>query len=850
MKWMLARLAWRFLIARKIRAFFAIMGISLGVLLLVSSQTMMSTLQHSTEVSARERFGDFDLIAGYNKGQRLLSSKDITWINNLEGVQETTPILLPYTAGHMPENVAVQPFYYSFKADRLAAEHELLSLQTGSFPEDAQVLISSKYAKEAGLGIGSTLTLPFPPAEDQTVTVSGILKESESLSRLFIFNYDWISKLTDHTGQASALILKLDNGNVKSEVIEQLNDHFDGLTIDRRSAKEEEQKNLGGLRPLVTGLSVIVLLGSILIVISTLQMSVQERQKELAVLRLLGGTRRQLFEMVIWEALWISILSSFIGSAGGIMLCYATSGLLEKWMGYRVDSVVVSYPVIAAVMLGSILVTLFASFIPAYSSSRMSPLAAHRQQPARLTQHSLWKHIVVYSLFVGLIALSILIPGSKETSKTAVIIVGVLFVLLCFLCISFLLKPLIKGIALCLKPLYAMEGTIAGRNALSRIGRSKQITRVIMLSVIVGFVGFSVLDSIVKETEKNMANQFPLDYIIQSAEASYEPGFSPELSNQLNRLKGIDSITISSSLLVDIPVNQMSPDWNGSVFKIDNKDHVLASLQSMDLIKAQQFSSYQVVEGKIQDLQKNQIVVTKDFCRYFGYSIGDTLELKMDEVSEAAGAAPLQMNIVGVIDQNPLFPGDEMTMYTSVDAVNSYREAKVEQILFNITDKNQQEAIKAQVQSLLEQPEYQNTVFYDRMAELETFYQQYKQRTAFLTASILLLTLIILAGLMNIMSSNLRESQKEFATMRSIGSKPWQVIRLAWFEGIMIAVSGTVMGLIAGVLLRYQFLSALDAQSPAPYGMIFIILAISPIIGIASALPSTYWLSKIQYNRD
>lgn len=188
---------------------------------------------------------------------------------------------------------------------------------------------------------------------------------------------------------------------------------------------------MGGLRPLVTGLSVIVLLGSILIVISTLQMSVQERQKELAVLRLLGGTRRQLFEMVIWEALWISILSSFIDPRG-IMLCYATSGLLEKWMGYRVDSVVVSYPVIAAVMLGSILVTLFASFIPAYSSSRMSPLAAHRQQPARLTQHSLWKHIVVYSLFVGLIALSILIPGGKETSKTAVIIVGVLFVLLCF----------------------------------------------------------------------------------------------------------------------------------------------------------------------------------------------------------------------------------------------------------------------------------------------------------------------------------------------------------------------------------------------------------------------------------
>ncbi|MCY9421500.1 ABC transporter permease, partial [Bacillus paralicheniformis] len=110
---------------------------------------------------------------------------------------------------------------------------------------------------------------------------------------------------------------------------------------------------------------------------------------------------------------------------------------------------------------------------------------------------------------------------------------------------------------------------------------------------------------------------------------------------------------------------------------------------------------------------------------------------------------------------------------------------------------------------------------------------------------VLIITLIALVGLMNSMASNLRESKKEFAMMRAIGGKPWQIVRLALYEGIVISLAGCIMGLISSVILGYNLLSALDVKNlEIPYVIIFIILLISPLLGILSALPSALWLSK------
>ncbi|MCY7793618.1 ABC transporter permease, partial [Bacillus haynesii] len=170
-----AQLAWRFLKARRARSIFAVIGISLGVMLLIISQIMMTTLEQSNEKTVLEKYGDFDLVSGYNGSTKKLSAKDLQTIEGFPDVDQITPMLFPYASKDMPAAVASQPVYIGFKHHQLAMEHPLVSIGKGGFPRAQEVVIPARYAKAKGLDVDSEISFPFPPGDNVKVRVSGIL---------------------------------------------------------------------------------------------------------------------------------------------------------------------------------------------------------------------------------------------------------------------------------------------------------------------------------------------------------------------------------------------------------------------------------------------------------------------------------------------------------------------------------------------------------------------------------------------------------------------------------------------------------------------------------------------------
>lgn len=65
-------------------------------MLLISSNILMSTLEKSNENIVEEKYGNYDLIVGYQKSSLFLNNSDVDKINEFDNVQQTSPFLYPY----------------------------------------------------------------------------------------------------------------------------------------------------------------------------------------------------------------------------------------------------------------------------------------------------------------------------------------------------------------------------------------------------------------------------------------------------------------------------------------------------------------------------------------------------------------------------------------------------------------------------------------------------------------------------------------------------------------------------------------------------------------------------------
>lgn len=86
----------------------------------------------------------------------------------------------------------------------------------------------------------------------------------------------------------------------------------------------------------------------------------------------------------------------------------------------------------------------------------------------------------------------------------------------------------------------------------------------------------------------------------------------------------------------------------------------------------------------------------------------------------------------------------------------------------------------------------------------EAFFEALKQEKL---AMFIILVFIILVAAFNITSTLIMivmEKRRDIGILRTLGSSSWSILRLFVLEGLMIGVSGTLLGVVAGTLLAYN----------------------------------------------
>ena len=158
-------------------------------------------------------------------------------------------------------------------------------------------------------------------------------------------------------------------------------------TAQVRTAAQEADKAgddiREGLSFLTTGLLafafIAVLVGAFLI-FNTFSITVAQRARELALLRTLGATRRQVLNSVLLEALTIGVLGSIAGIVAGLGFATAINELF-KALGIDLPTtglVLESRTIIVCLLVGTI-VTLLGALAPAVRATRVAPVEALRE---------------------------------------------------------------------------------------------------------------------------------------------------------------------------------------------------------------------------------------------------------------------------------------------------------------------------------------------------------------------------------------------------------------------------------------------------------------------------------------
>ena len=113
-------------------------------------------------------------------------------------------------------------------------------------------------------------------------------------------------------------------------------------------------------------------------ILNTFLMNVGERRRQLAVLRAIGTTRRQLIHMLLIEGLAMGVVGTLLGTAAGLGGAYLLTQSMGKVYAAPMPALRITLaPFVAAGLLGPI-VSLLAMFVPAWIAGRVSPLEGMR----------------------------------------------------------------------------------------------------------------------------------------------------------------------------------------------------------------------------------------------------------------------------------------------------------------------------------------------------------------------------------------------------------------------------------------------------------------------------------------
>jgi putative ABC transport system permease protein len=592
-----------------------------------------------------------------------------------------------------------------------------------------------------------------------------------------------------------------------------LPDDLEAKTGDQVRADDTEgiANALSFINYILLGFGIVALLVGTFIIYNTFSMIVAQRQRELALLRAIGASRKQVRRSVVFEAALIGLLGSALGLAGGIGLAYGLHSLLDALdLGLPSGSLVMSpRTVIITIALGTI-VTLLAAFTPARRAAKIPPVAAMREEYATPTAAGLRKRTIIGIAFAAVGTLATIAGAAAKSAGSAAGLTGLGLVAMCVA--AMLLSPIfarwiIVPLGRVVGRPFGPVGHLARTNAVRNPRRTAATAFALTLGLVL-VAGIAVIGSSVKTSLNNIVDTtVTADFIVTTNGQLAVP---QPAATAVTKVQGVGSTTQLHGLSVSIDGTH---EYGAAV------DGSLTSVLQVDL-----------KEGHA-DTSGNNVLVSEDTAKKKHWTVGQSLTFT------AVGSPTITEQVSGIYAENQL-------LGPFITSGEVYRQ---------ITPKNQWSAFVvlvnaapgADLASLQDGLETATNDYYVVTVETRDGFKgqiasQVNGLIGLLYGLLGLAIVIAILGIINTLALSVVERRREIGMLRAIGMQRKQVRRTIYLESLLIAVFGAVLGLVLGVSYGTLITRSLHGQGldkiSVPWGQTVVFLVLAAVVGVLAAL--------------
>ncbi len=690
-----------------------------------------------------------------------------------------------------------------------------LHLVQGSPPTTPHdVVMDLGTAKKYDFAVGEHVRILLP-GPTETFTISGLAQfgtaDNLAGATLAAFDVPTAQRILGEVGKFDDInVLAAPNAN-KAQVQEAIARVLprDAEVVTGQTVVNEQTSDIGhALSFFNTALLVfgfIALFVGGFTILNTFSIIVGQRTKELALLRIVGASRRQVFRSVLGEAAIVGLLSSLVGLGLGVLAALGLEALL-KGFGITLPSGPLAFEprtVIVCLVVG-VGVTVFSAISPARRAVRIAPVEAVSEQQGEyeisMRRRFIWGIVItllgVVSLTVGLTAPAIQLVG-----------IGALLI---FIGVARLApavaRPMSSVIGRPLARLFGMSGRLGRENSMRSPRRTAQTASALMVGLALVSVIAVFGASLSKSATASVDQAIAADLIVSNSNNAGPGTISTTVPQAVARVPGVTSTST---------VSQGQFEFQQSIVS-------LIGITTKDL---SQNLNLNMDSGSPRALSTGQLLIDTNTASSDHLQVGDRARVKF------ALTGSTTLRIGGIYQTNQLV-GSFLVSQATYD--QHFQDPQPFAVLAKTDGSARvEQSVQAAVSA------YPNVQVQSRAEFEKTQANQVNQLLGLVYALLALAIIIALIGIVNTLMLSVFERTHEIGLLRAVGMKRRQIRAMIRSESVILSVFGAVVGIIVGTLLGIALVSSLHSQgitdTVVPVSNLVIFLILAALLGLLAA---------------
>ena len=657
-------------------------------------------------------------------------------------------------------------------------------------------------------------------AAPQEMTVVGIAtfngQDNRAGSRTVLFTPTTADRLLGADGTAEAIAVRGVDGVSQAELARRVaaaipaeDQAITGTALTAENAdRGNADLNFFGL--FMTVFAVVALLVGAFIISNTFTILVAQRTRELALLRAIGASTRQVRRSVLLEALVVGTAGVRGGRRARASASPRASPSLWKAIGVAMPEgplVVSTRSLLVSFAIG-LVVTVVSALLPARRAARVAPVAAMRSVAVEARRVSKKRLVTGLVLTAGSAAAVVLgISGGQVPP----VMLGALGSLLGVATLApVLARPVIRVLGALLPRAVGVRGLLARENAVRNPRRTAATASALMIGVaLVGSIT-AFAASGTRSVTASFDNEYRGDLVVDTGAWIYG-GLSPELADALAARPEVAAVAGHQFTQAQVGdgVGELS-GWPSSVGRL------------FDL---------GVTAGSVSHLGTDGVAVGATYAEKHHLAVGDTVPVV------TASGAHRDLVVKGLVEHTDWTGQVYVDRATYASLVPGALDTAV---FVKAAPGVSAEQVRAAVDQVA--APYANATVRDRDEMRDAVAASFQAVLGVVYALLALAIVIALLGIANTVALSVVERTRELGLLRAVGMVRGHLRGMVRWEAALIAVFGTTTGLAVGLFLGWSMVFAVKqsgietAEFVVPYGRLGVIVAVAALAGVLAAL--------------